>query len=190
MRWKFLLGLISLVGAIAYGIAITGMYDSGLFEVPQFKAAFIGFVAVNLPAAADLVTDFADLLESADVPEAYVEDVATHVPALRQVAASRAGSATAWMQLAKHLTGVEVVLLSAIRGAIGFSTARRFHHDRILRQAQYACAHGVSGVPGAVAALVWRPPAALASATSWTAGMPTLSSAETLAVWPSLRRGC
>jgi hypothetical protein len=45
MRWKLLLGVISLVGAIAYGMAITGMYDSGLFEVPQFKAAFIGFAA-------------------------------------------------------------------------------------------------------------------------------------------------
>jgi hypothetical protein len=44
MRWKSILGLISLVGAIAYGIAIAGMCDSGLFEVPQFKAAFIGFV--------------------------------------------------------------------------------------------------------------------------------------------------
>ena len=44
MRWKLLLGFISLVGAIAYGIAIVGMYDSGLFEVPQFRAAFIGFV--------------------------------------------------------------------------------------------------------------------------------------------------
>jgi len=44
MRWKLVLGVISLVGAIAYGIAIAGMYDSGLFEVPQFRAAFIGFV--------------------------------------------------------------------------------------------------------------------------------------------------
>lgn len=45
MRWKLLLGVISLVGVIAYGTAIAGMYDSGLFEVPQFRAAFIGFVA-------------------------------------------------------------------------------------------------------------------------------------------------
>jgi hypothetical protein len=48
MRWKsflrLLLGVISLAGAIAYCMAIAGMYDSGLFEVPQFKAAFIGFV--------------------------------------------------------------------------------------------------------------------------------------------------
>jgi hypothetical protein len=44
MGWKFILGVISLVGAIAYGIAIAGMYDSGLFEVPQFRAAFVGFV--------------------------------------------------------------------------------------------------------------------------------------------------
>ncbi len=44
MRWKSILGLISLVGAIAYGIAVAGMCDSGLFEVPQFKAAFIGFM--------------------------------------------------------------------------------------------------------------------------------------------------
>ncbi len=41
---KLLLGLISLIGALAYGIAIVGMYDVGLFEVPQFRTAFIGFV--------------------------------------------------------------------------------------------------------------------------------------------------
>jgi hypothetical protein len=41
---KFILGLISLIGAVAYGIAIASLYDSGLFAIPQVKAAFIGFV--------------------------------------------------------------------------------------------------------------------------------------------------
>lgn len=41
---KFIIGLISVIGAVAYGIALAGLYDSGLFAIPQFKAAFIGFV--------------------------------------------------------------------------------------------------------------------------------------------------
>jgi hypothetical protein len=48
MRWKLLLGVISLAGAIAYGTAIAGMYDSGLFEVPQFKSAFAGFAVGSI----------------------------------------------------------------------------------------------------------------------------------------------
>ena len=41
---KFIIGLISLIGTMAYGIAVVKLYDSGLFAIPQIKGAFIGFV--------------------------------------------------------------------------------------------------------------------------------------------------
>jgi hypothetical protein len=42
---KAILGVISVVGSIAYGLTIIFMFQTGLFEIPQFKSAFIGFVA-------------------------------------------------------------------------------------------------------------------------------------------------
>lgn len=42
--WKPIFYLASAIGALAYGAAILGLYEPGLFDVPQFKAAFVGFV--------------------------------------------------------------------------------------------------------------------------------------------------
>jgi hypothetical protein len=41
---KTVLGIISVIGSIAYGLTIIFTFQTGLFEIPQFKAAFIGFV--------------------------------------------------------------------------------------------------------------------------------------------------
>ncbi|MFH1313957.1 MAG: hypothetical protein ABIJ00_12130 [Candidatus Eisenbacteria bacterium] len=42
---KTVLGIISVIGSIAYGLTVILMYQTGMFEIPHFKAAFIGFIA-------------------------------------------------------------------------------------------------------------------------------------------------
>ena len=41
---RVIIGVISVIGSIAYGTAILGLWDSGLLEAPQFKAALVGFL--------------------------------------------------------------------------------------------------------------------------------------------------
>jgi hypothetical protein len=41
---KFTLGVVSIVGTVVYGTVIFGLWDPSLLEVPEFRAASIGFV--------------------------------------------------------------------------------------------------------------------------------------------------
>jgi hypothetical protein len=41
---KFIIGTISVIGSIAYGKTIWGLWDSSLLEAPQFRAALVGFL--------------------------------------------------------------------------------------------------------------------------------------------------
>jgi hypothetical protein len=41
---RFLIGMVSVIGAVSYGKAIWRLWDSSLLEVPQFRAAVLGFV--------------------------------------------------------------------------------------------------------------------------------------------------
>ncbi len=41
---KPIIGVISVIGSMAYGIVIWGLWDSSLLEAPQFKAALAGFL--------------------------------------------------------------------------------------------------------------------------------------------------
>ena len=41
---KFILAIVSIIGSIAYGTAAWKLWDSSLLEMPQFRAALIGFL--------------------------------------------------------------------------------------------------------------------------------------------------
>jgi hypothetical protein len=41
---KFIVGLVSVAGSVAYGKAILGLMDSSLLEIPQVRAALVGFL--------------------------------------------------------------------------------------------------------------------------------------------------
>jgi hypothetical protein len=41
---KFILGVISVAGSVAYGKALWHLWDSSLLDLPQFKAASVGFL--------------------------------------------------------------------------------------------------------------------------------------------------
>jgi hypothetical protein len=42
---KFAIGIVSAIGAAAYGAVIVSMVDRGLLEIPHFETALIGFVS-------------------------------------------------------------------------------------------------------------------------------------------------
>jgi hypothetical protein len=41
---RFLLGMISILGTVAYGITLSNLWDSNLVDAPHFRAALLGFL--------------------------------------------------------------------------------------------------------------------------------------------------
>lgn len=41
---RFIVGIISVIGSVAYGTALWDLWDSSLLELPRFEAALLGFI--------------------------------------------------------------------------------------------------------------------------------------------------
>jgi hypothetical protein len=88
----------------------------------------VQFVAAQLPVLANEANTFADFLASVDVPDAYVDDVATHIVALREIAVAREGIAAAAAAaddpLAVELSDQEANVLAALAADLSPEYAR------------------------------------------------------------------